>query len=154
MVNVNGSNPAKQTELFGKNQLEIADAWAKITIKRWKKKMLTMKVGDSGELAKSFLYDVIATAQGDIVKIDFAFQYYGKFVDMGVGKGVKIDQVKENVTSRRLEGKMLGNRRRPKKWYSKTFHSEVMKLSEILQEKYGHKGIVAITENINDNSSA
>ncbi len=50
---------------------------------------------------------------------------------MGVGRGVKIGDVKESVISRKLSGKMLGNRRRPKKWYSKTFHAEVMKLSEI-----------------------
>jgi short-subunit dehydrogenase len=56
---------------------------------------------------------------------------------MGVGRGVKIGDVKESATSRRLSGKMLGNRRRPKKWYSKTFHAEVMKLSEIFAKEYG-----------------
>ena len=129
----------------------MADEWAKITVKRWKAKILKLNI-DAGPLYLSFLYDVIASAQGDLIKIDFAFHYYGKFVDMGVGKGTKIGQVRENTTTRRLEGKMLGNRRRQKKWYSKTFHAEVMKLSEILQQKYGQKGIVAITENINDNS--
>jgi hypothetical protein len=47
---------------------------------------------------------------------------------------------------------MLGNRRRPKKWYSKTFHAEVMKLSEIFAKEYGHRGVIAITENVSDKS--
>jgi len=64
---------------------------------------------------------VVASAQGDVLKIDFAFKYYGKFVDMGVGKGVEDRSGQGESDSRKLEGKMLGNRRRPKKWYSRTF---------------------------------
>lgn len=154
MDNVLGSKSEAGSKLMAKSELEIADAWAKITIKRWLKKIQGMKIGSSGELAKSFLFDVISSAQGDLVKIDFAFNYYGKFIDMGVGRGTSLGDVKENITSRRLDGKMLGNRRRPKKWYSKTFHAEVMKLSEILSEQCGRKGVIAICENINDNSIA
>jgi hypothetical protein len=95
---------------------------------------------------------VVASAQGDVLKIDFAFKYYGKFVDMGVGKGVKLGRVKENQDSRRLEGKMLGNRRRPKKWYSATFYAEAMKLGEIMAKEFGRRGTVVISENINDRS--
>lgn len=132
------------------SQPQIADAWAKITVKIWKEKILKLKIGSTGQLMDSFIHDVIGSAQGDVLKIDFAFLYYGKFVDMGVGKGVKIGGVKENMTSRRLEGKMLGNRRRAKKWYSKTFHAEVARLSEIMREKYSNQATFIIKENIND----
>ncbi|MEI6683763.1 MAG: hypothetical protein WCO44_14090, partial [Bacteroidota bacterium] len=125
---------------------------AKITIIKWKKKLASNKIGDTGTLLKSFKYNVLASAQGNVLKITLLFEYYGRFVDMGVGKGVKIGDVKESATSRRLSGKMLGNRRRPKKWYSKTFHAEVMKLSEIFAKEYGHKGVMAITENVSDKS--
>jgi len=131
---------------------EIAQAWAKITIIKWKKKLAINKVGDSGALLQSFQYNVLASAQGNVLKITLLFEYYGRFVEMGVGKGVKIGDVKESATSRRLSGKMLGNRRRPKKWYSKTFHAEVMKLSEIFAKEYGHRGVIAITENVSDKS--
>ena len=134
------------------SQSQIADKWARITIKRWRKKIRQLRIGSSHELNKSFIKDVIGAANGDLIKIEFAFNYYGKFVDMGVGKGSKISQVKENRTSRRLEGRMLGNRRRPKKWYSKTFHAESMRLLEIMSEHYSNLGSVAITENIDDNS--
>ena len=134
------------------SEREIAEAWAKITIIKWKKKLASNKIGDSGTLLKSFKYNVIASAQGNVLKISLIFEYYGRFVDMGVGKGVKIGDVKESAASRKLSGKMLGNRRLPKKWYSKTFHAEVMKLSEIFAKEYGHRGVVAITENLSDKS--
>ncbi len=94
---------------------EIADAWAKITIIKWKKKLAINKVGNSGTLLQSFQYNFLASAQGNVLKITLLFEYYGRFVDMGVGRGVKIGDVKESATSRRLSGKMPGNRRRPKK---------------------------------------
>ena len=134
------------------SEREIAEAWAKITIIKWKKKLASNKIGDTGTLLKSFKYNVLASAQGNVLKITLLFEYYGRFVDMGVGKGVKIGDVKESAASRKLSGKMLGNRRRPKKWYSKTFHAEVMKLSEIFAKEYGHRGVVAITENLSDKS--
>jgi hypothetical protein len=138
-----------QTKL---SEREIAEAWAKITIIKWKKKLASNKIGDTGALLKSFKYNVLASAQGNVLKITLLFEYYGRFVDMGVGKGVKIGDVKESAASRKLSGKMLGNRRRPKKWYSKTFHAEVIKLSEIFAKEYGHRGVVAITENLSDKS--
>jgi hypothetical protein len=134
------------------SEREIAEAWAKITIIKWKKKLASKRIGDTGTLLRSFKYNVLASAQGNVLKITLLFEYYGRFVDMGVGKGVKIGDVKESAASRKLSGKMLGNRRRPKKWYSKTFHAEVMKLSEIFAKEYGHRGVVAITENLSDQS--
>jgi hypothetical protein len=141
-----------QTSQTKLSEREIADAWAKITIIKWKKKLSSNRIGDTGSLLRSFKYNVLASAQGSVLKITLLFEYYGRFVDMGVGKGVKIGDVKESATSRKLSGKMLGNRRRPKKWYSKTFHAEVMKLSEIFAKEYGHQGVVAITENLSDKS--
>ena len=134
------------------SEREIAQAWAKITIIKWKKKLAISKVGNSSTLFNSFKYSVLASAGGNVLKITLLFEYYGRFVDMGVGKGVKIGDVKESATSRRLSGKMLGNRRRPKKWYSKTLHAEVMNLSEIFAKEYGHRGVMAITENVSDKS--
>ena len=132
------------------SEREIAEAWAKITIIKWKKKLASNRIGDTGSLLQSFKFNILASAQGNVLKITLLFAYYGRFVDMGVGRGVKIGDVKESATSRRLSGKMLGNIRRPKKWYSKTFHAEVMKLSEIFAKEYGHRGVLAITENVSD----
>ena len=71
---------------------------------------------------------------------------------MGVGKGTPLGGVKENKTSRALSGKMTGNRRFPKKWYSKTLFAETATLKEILARDFAHKGALTIIENIGDNS--
>lgn len=136
------------------SEREIARAWAQITIKRWRKKIDRLKIGQhsSGELFRSFQYSVLASAGGDVQKIEFAFRYYGKFVDMGVGRGTKLSDQPMSRGMRKLSGKLLGMKRVPKKWYSKTFYAETQKLIEILQEEYGHRGQVIISENINDNA--
>ena len=78
-----------QTKL---SEREIADAWDKITIQLWRKNLARMKIGQnsSGDLNRSFKYKVIAGARGNVERIEFAFNYYGKFLDMGVGKGTKL----------------------------------------------------------------
>jgi hypothetical protein len=67
---------------------EIAEAWAKITIQLWRKNLTRMKIGQnsSGDLNRSFKFKVIAGSRGNVDRIEFAFRYYGKFLDMGVGQ--------------------------------------------------------------------
>jgi len=143
-----------QTSQTKLSEREIAQAWAQITIKRWRRKIDRMKIGQrsSGELFRSFQYNVLASSGGDVQKIEFAFRYYGKFVDMGVGRGTKLGDQPMSTGMRKLSGKFLGMKRVPKKWYSKTFYSETQRLVEILQEEYGHRGQIIISENINDNA--
>lgn len=136
------------TEQKPKTQAEVAEQWAKFTVNAWQTKIEKLKIGNTGELLRSFVHDMVLSANGDVAKIQFAFKYYGKFVDMGVGKGVKIGDVKESATSRRLEGKMLGNRRRPKKWYTKTLAHETKRLMEILMDEYKSMAQTSIVENI------
>lgn len=131
-----------------KEQLELVSGWAKVTIAAWRENIVKLKIGNTQDLYRSFVEQVINQANGDKLKIEFAFKYYGKFVDMGVGKGVKIGDVKENSTSRRLEGKMTGNRRRAKKWYTKELRHQVLRLEELLSEKYGRQVQNMITENL------
>jgi len=95
---------------------------------------------------------VIAASGGNVDRIEFAFNYYGKFLDMGVGKGTKLGDRPVSKSSRVLADKMLGGVRQPKKWYSRTFYGESHRLFEILQKEYGRKAQVIISENINDNS--
>ena len=67
---------------------------------------------------------------------------------MGVGKGVKIGDVSESRTSRRLDGRMTGNRRRPKKWHSKTFYAESMRLGELIRDNYARRVSIVVEDNI------
>jgi hypothetical protein len=111
-----------------------AEAWAKIVIERWERRIRQLKIRHTGNLLSSFHHYVNTQANGNPELIVFTFNYYGKFVDLGVGNGVTHDKIE------------LSNRR-PKPWYSKTFYGQLMKLREILQEKYSEKAqFTIITE--------
>jgi len=117
------------------------EAWAEITIKRWEQKIVALGIGHTRELINSFTLHIISDANGNPSLIQFAFEYYGKFVDMGVGKGVKIG---------------LGGHtnRKSKPWYSKTFAAEVHSLGRILADKYAQKATLVIVEGITKKSVA
>ena len=116
-------------------------AWADIVIQIWLQKIEQMKINYSYQLADSFVNHVISHANGNVQKIEFAFNYYGKFVDMGVGKGVSLEDVGHAYTTRK-----------PKPWYSRSFYAEVQKLGRLMAEKYARKGVMAIIENVDDNA--
>lgn len=112
-----------------------AEAFAKIVIERWEQKIIRLNVVHSGKLVNSFASFVGTQANGNVDFIQFTFEYYGKFVDMGVGRGVKKEEVEFS-------------NRKPKQWYSKVFFSQVLKLKEIMVEKYQQKGVFSILLNI------
>ncbi|WP_297101786.1 hypothetical protein [uncultured Draconibacterium sp.] len=76
------------------------DQWAKITIKLWQERLQNYKIGDSGKLAQSFYHHVNREANGDKSYVLFAFEYYGKMVEWGVGKGVTIANRGHTQTTR------------------------------------------------------
>jgi hypothetical protein len=111
------------------------EAWAKIVIERWERKIQQLKIYQTGKLVNSFTQFVNTQAGGNPDKIVFAFEYYGKFVDMGVGRGVKLGEVETSS-------------RKAKPWYSKTFWSQFEKLKEIMVDKYQIKGQMSIITEI------
>lgn len=111
------------------------DAWARYTVADWRKAILKQKIGDSGDLNRSFGYQLHIKGI-ELIRIQFRFHYTGKFVDMGVGKGVKIGDVGELKISRRLQGKSNGNRRRRKPWLNKPFEYNKSRLAEIIARLY------------------
>jgi hypothetical protein len=121
-------------------------AWAYITVKNWHQNLQKKKIGQSGDLDDSFKEEVKGEEPNEVVT--FLFNYYGKFVDMGVGKGVKMGDVKELSMSRRLLGRNSVTPRRAKKWYSKELSFQTYRLSKIMQEKYGRKAVGIIVEGL------
>lgn len=117
------------------SQEQLGNEWAEILIMRWKERMHELKVGRTGELENSFAYQVMLDQLLNLKKIDLGFLYYGKFTDMGVGKGMGIESVKDNGKAW-ASGLNEKNRRRPKKWYSKTFTREYNVLVELLAKYY------------------
>lgn len=116
------------------------EAWADIVIDNWLSNLSKLRIGYYFQLEQTLTHEILGASTGKLpTAVQFSFALYGKFVDMGVGKGVKLEDVKS-----------ADNRRKPKKWYSKTFYSESLKLSSILGEKYAYLGAIAIVEQVCD----
>ncbi len=116
------------------------EAWADIVIDNWLDNLAKLRIGYYFQLEQTLTHEILGSGTGRLpTAVQFSFPLYGKFVDMGVGRGVKLEDVKSS-----------DNNRRPKKWYSRTFYSESLKLASILGEKYAQLGAIAIVEHICD----
>ncbi len=115
-------------------------AWADIVIKNWQRKIIELDIGASGSLFDSFTQDVIGNSGGIPERIEFAHQYYGNFVDMGVGKGIYVGNTGDVETTRK-----------PKPWKSKLLYAQVARLSELLSDKFAIIGAGVIKEGIIEN---
>lgn len=113
--------------------------WAEITIHELRQSMVKKYIGQSGDLYKSFQYKVFTDTNGNPTRVSIGFEYHGRFVDMGVGKGTRLENVKSNAEIWRYaaKNKRSKNPRRPKKWYSPTMYREYQRAAEILAAKYG-----------------
>jgi hypothetical protein len=118
------------------------EAWADIVTDNWLDKIDKLKIGYSFQLGDSIGYELIGNSGGLPERVEFSFKYYGKFVDMGVGRGVTLDMVRDRSD----------HTRRPKKWYSKQMYAQIFKLRDILGKKYGSIGAITIIENFDDNA--
>jgi len=126
---------------------KLIEEWAKYTAQRLQKSIEKRGIGITGSLKYSILYDLMSAAGGEIDGTKHEFNYYGKFVDMGVGKGQKIEDVKSNG-----DLIMMGSgSRRPKKWYSKTIYAEIAILKDLLAVKYGEDAANIIKEGLTGN---
>lgn len=114
-----------------------AQAWADIVVEKWENNVMRLKIRKTGDLIDSFHGTAIREANGNPYLIEFLFNYYGKFVDMGVGRGVKL-------------GEQIRSKRVAKDWYSSTFFNQLQILGDLLGRKYSEKGKMVIIENLAD----
>jgi len=119
------------------NTIEVLKAWADISRERLEDSIEKYGAVESGSLLSSINARVVQD------EVHLAYNYYGMFVDMGVGKGVSLGDVAFNSEFRGVDG---ASGRRPKKWYSPTMYREVAKLSEILQERFGLMAQASVLE--------
>ena len=118
--------------------------WADRVVEIWINQMIQLGIHNAAQHAASFEWHAYNAAGGDIAKLTFVFEYFLKFTDMGVGRGVSLAD----------RSYLVSNKRKQKTWYSKTFLLEVKKLQNILAEKYARIGALTIIENLSDNALA
>lgn len=119
--------------------------WADNMISEWIRKIRMLNIQGDG-LANSFISHVQWAARGDMQKVQFAFDYVGKFVDMGVGKGV-------NLISRDTLISAGATQRRPKPWYTDTFYRQLDALRAVLAGHLADNTQFMIVGNVNDTSA-
>lgn len=119
----------------------VIEAWSRIAVEKFQAKINKFSIGQTNNLAQSIKY----IRHPD--KVTFTFNKYGRFVDMGVGKGVTVGGVKEG---RSVHAKALGqkNSRRAKKWYSPTLRHQIIRLTEIMASELGRGAANMIKENL------
>ena len=118
---------------------ETLSKWSYITINELKLSMAShgMHLGD---LYRSFTRSIQYGSDGMPTKVTIGFLYHGKFVDMGVGRGQKMESIKSNreVWINLSKAQKKGRKRRaPVKWYSPVMYHEYQRAAEILAGKYG-----------------
>ena len=116
------------------DRAKYCQAWASMMVSIWLEKAREYKIPD-GEFMQSFVYDVRVAASGEIDKIVHAYNYYGRMVDMGVGRGVKFED-REN------------SNRKPKPWYDDNYYRSVKVLTEKMAQLYGESFLALINENM------
>lgn len=114
------------------------EAWAEVMINIWQDRMIAFGVRDTGELLNSLQTQVHFQSNGDIGKITHTYLHYGRFVDMGVGRGVPLSQA----------GPGSGRKRRP--WYNRPYYRSIKVLTEKMAEIYGEEFQAIISEALAD----
>ncbi len=121
------------------------EAWAEIVIKEWLKKVQALNINNTGALMASFENQIFSNASGDPTKVNFAFEWYGKMVDYGVGKYVSLD-IRDALIA------AGATRRRPKPWFTDSFYKQLEVLRHLLEEKHAYRTELFIQQNISDNA--
>ena len=111
---------------------ELVRDWAERTEQILKEQFAKRKINQD-ELQRSIRFRVYQQS-ASLIGVDLHFLGYGRFVDMGVGRGAK--QSLEG--SRKLKG------RKPKKWYSRPFYSRLYALNSIVMAELAETAIKEI----------
>lgn len=124
------------------------EEWARITIETFQYKLVAFDLisfqhrsskdePTPEQLISSFEQHVTAQADGNQALISFAFNYYLRMLDMGVGAGSAF-------------GDFNDSNRSPKPVYSKPLTAEIYRLAELLAKQYAVAGVQTIIDSINE----
>lgn len=130
-------------ELALKRQLTI-DYWARYTIADLQKSIRKKNIGRTHSLISSLKFHYKSTGGEDTIELEF--NGYGKFLDMGVGRGRKLGDLAYN----REVYKAIGQKNKQHKWLSKTAYKQIAALKGIMLSKYGEDLSSLIKESLED----
>lgn len=114
----------------------VLEPWAEIVVKIWQERIIKLGIVNTRELLNSFIHTVNTHSGGDSYRIQFMYTWYGKMLDMGVGRGT-------------MQFEVGTTKRQPAPWLSKTFIVELRKLIEFTSEHYAGQAAFIVSESIN-----
>ncbi|WP_460504364.1 hypothetical protein, partial [Hymenobacter agri] len=75
-------------ETFARNERDLAEAWLRFSIEKFRANLKRLKIGSTQDLYNSLAGELVSAAGGDELKLRLSYAVYGMFVDMGVGRGM------------------------------------------------------------------
>jgi hypothetical protein len=119
--------------------------WGRYSLSDLQKSIKSRGMGRTHQLITSLKFTNNSLGDGDSTA-NFEFNYYGKFADMQVGKGRKLEDLKSN----REISNAIGQKRKNTKWLSKSLYTNIAALKQIMQEKYAQNAGQIIREGISN----
>lgn len=118
----------------------LVDDWARYAIQKFQRSLDRKKIGVTHALFNSFKRE-LAMNGGDVGAVLIKFAMYGRFRDMGVGRGMKAYERKSNranlIAAKSYGANVTYSRRQAKRWYPKVKVHETMRLRELLIRDLG-----------------
>lgn len=138
------------------NNNALIQEWLDVIESSFKTSIDKLHIGVTGTLRNSIIHNIIKSSDGNVGTIELKFKFYGRFIDMGVGRGVPVGSRKTKadfLDFRNDKGQLHFYNRKRKNWYSTNKTREIHRLRELLAEQFG-KNIIYNFENKLGNTDA
>lgn len=144
--------PVTNNDYLGHDQsrAKLMHVWSANVIKRWIQEIEAQEISRPDKLISSLRKRVYNAAGGDQTKIVFTLLNYGRFVDLGVGRGEKYNRRKHDPVfwSGQKYPETPGFKYQVKPWMLPVFKQRVYSLAAILERKYNEYAQLMIIQNI------
>ena len=136
MAKKNTNRPTATDE----DRKKYQEAWAEMMVTIWREKIERLHVIDTYSLHQQ-IKDNVVTSSDSVSTIQHKFLEYGIYQDLGVGNGYSKDnggnlEILDPVY--RAEHNM-GEPRKPRVWFSRSYFASVMVLKEQMAYMYGEE---------------
>ncbi|WP_278365951.1 hypothetical protein [Phocaeicola barnesiae] len=136
MAKKNINRPAATDE----DRKKYQEAWAEMMVNIWREKIERLHVIDTYSLHQQ-IKDNVVTSSDSISTIQHKFLEYGIYQDLGVGNGYS----KDNGANLEILNPVyraehnMGEPRKPRVWFSRSYFASVMVLKEQMAYMYGEE---------------
>lgn len=131
----------KQNERALHERIEMRgmiDGWLRLFIVKLRNELKVKNIGQTGALSRSIAGQLRSNGN-NVSEVLAKFSMYGRFIDMGVGRGVAANERQSNRENRAAASRYGANvnfvGRKPRRWLNKRKMAEIYRLRELLAEQ-------------------